>query len=75
MELSTAELILYGLVGSFGAASVIVFVWGFITYITRLGTERSKETREEGIHLMEWAVTILVVVVLLSGILRHVLAS
>lgn len=75
MELSDIEIMLYGLIGAFAAVSVIVFVWGFTTYITRLGTERNKETREEGLHLMEWAVTIMVVVVILCGILRYVLSS
>lgn len=66
--METAELILHGLIGFFGAASVGVFGWGFSVYITRLGTER----REEGIEIMEWGVSILVVVLLLIGVLRYV---
>lgn len=64
-------VILYGLVGSFGAVAVIVGLWGFSVYITRLGTERRVESRDEGLDIMEWAVVIMVVVVLLAGLLRY----
>jgi hypothetical protein len=62
----TAILGLYGAVGLFGAASFVVFVGGLIVYLARLGTER----REEGIKIMEWGFSILVVVVLCIGLLR-----
>ncbi|OGG60815.1 hypothetical protein A2765_01765 [Candidatus Kaiserbacteria bacterium RIFCSPHIGHO2_01_FULL_56_24] len=65
---ATGSLILglYGVVGFFGAASVVVFIGGLIVYLIRLGTER----REEGIKIMEWGFSILVVVVLCIGLLR-----
>ena len=62
----TPEMILYALIGAFGAASVVVFIGGLIVYLTRLGTER----REEGIHIMEWGASILLVVFLCIGILH-----
>lgn len=64
----TVVFLLYGLIGLFGAASVIVFLWGFILYLVRIGTER----REEGIHIMEWAVGLIITVIVLIGILRYV---
>lgn len=67
-------VILYGLIGAFGAVAVIVGMWGFTVYITRLGTERRVETRDEGLEIMEWAVVIMVVVVLLAGLLRYLIA-
>lgn len=62
----TAILGLYGVVGFFGAASLIVFIGGLIIYLARLGTER----REAGIEIMEWGFSILVVVILCIGLLR-----
>ena len=64
-------VILYGLVGAFGAVAVMVGLWGFNVYITRLGTERRVESRDEGLEIMEWAVVMMVVVVLLAGLLRY----
>lgn len=65
---ATGSLILglYGVVGFFGAASIVVFIGGLIVYLIRLGTER----REQGIKIMEWGFSILVVVVLCAGLLR-----
>ncbi len=59
-------LLLYGLIGFFGAASVVAFIAGLIVYLVRFGLEH----REEGIHIMEWGVSILVVVIFLIAILR-----
>ena len=59
-------VILYRLVGAIGALSVVVMVWGFITYIMRLGQVR----REEGIHLMEWGVGLMITALILIGILH-----
>lgn len=64
-------IILHGLIGAFGAIAVIVMAWGFVVYITRLGTERRLESRDEGLEIMQWAVVIMVVVVLLAGLLRY----
>lgn len=66
-ELSTLTIILYGVVGVFGAVSVIVFAVGLATYFTRLGTER----REEGIHTMEKGFSIMAVVIFTIVILRY----
>ena len=67
-------VILYGLIGAFGALALIIGVWGFNVYITRLGTERRLESRDDGLEIMEWAVVIMVVVVLLAGLLRYLTA-
>ncbi len=60
------QVILFALIGFFGAISIIVFVTGLIVYLTRLGTER----REKGIEIMEWGVSVMVVVILCAGMLR-----
>jgi H+/gluconate symporter-like permease len=61
----TLEFGLYAAVGFFGAVAIIVFVTGFIIYVTRLGTER----REHGIKIMEKGMVILMVVVLATAAL------
>lgn len=61
----TFEFGLYAGVGFFGAVAIIVFGTGFITYITRLGTER----REEGIKIMAKGLSVLMVVVLAAAVL------
>lgn len=61
----TFEFGLYSAVGFFGAVAVIVFVTGFIIYITRLGTER----REDGIKIMQKGMSVMMVVVLASAVL------
>ncbi len=66
-------IIVYGLVGAFGAIAIMVGLWGFNVYITRLGTERRVESRDEGLEIMQWAVVIMVVVVLLAGLLRYLI--
>lgn len=63
------DTVVFGLraaIGFFGAIAVIVFLAGFIIYLTRLGTER----REEGIVIMEKAVSVLIVVIVATGVLR-----
>jgi len=74
MEISNTVLLLYGLIGVAGAASVILFVGGFIVYVTRIGTTSNIYKRELGINLMAWAVTTIVVTILLIGILRYMLS-
>lgn len=59
------EFGLYAAVGFFGALAIIVFVTGFIIYVTRLGTER----REEGIKIMQKGVSVVMVVVLATAVL------
>lgn len=62
---AATSLLLLG-IGIGGAASLLMFAWGFSVYIARLGNEN----RAEGIHLMAWGVTILFGVIVLGGILR-----
>lgn len=62
----TVVLLFYAMIGISGALSVVVFVWGFVTYIARLGTER----RVYGIRIMEWGVAIILTSVLLIGVMR-----
>ena len=65
-ESSLLISIVYGLVGGVGALSVVVMIWGFITYIVRLGTVR----REEGINIMGWGVRLIITAIFLIGVLR-----
>lgn len=58
--------VMYGLIGFTGAASIVVFVWGFVTYIARIGTVR----REDGIDIMEWSVGLAITAIVLIGLLR-----
>ncbi len=67
--MSTTESIItlvYALIGISGALSIVVFVWGFTIYISRLGTER----RIEGIRIMEWGVGLAITSIALIGVLR-----
>ena len=66
--LETLSIFLYGVIGFFGAVSILAFVGGFVLYIIRLGTDR----RREGLIIMEWGVTMLFVVVILIFILNWV---
>lgn len=64
-----SDTIVFGLraaVGFFGAIALIVFLTGFIIYVTRLGTER----REDGIKIMGKGVSVLIVVIVACGVLR-----
>lgn len=64
-----SDTVTFGLraaIGFFGAIAIIIFLTGFIVYLTRLGTER----REEGILIMEKGVSVLIVVIVASGVLR-----
>jgi hypothetical protein len=65
-ETSRIEVILYGLIGFFGAAAVLVFVGGFTLYAVRFGTER----RKEGLEYMIWSVSLILAVLFLIGIVR-----
>lgn len=59
------EFAMYSAVGFFGALAIVVFVTGFIMYITRLGTER----REDGIKVMANGMSILMVVIFATAAL------
>ncbi len=65
-ESSAIILIFYGLIGVAGALSVVIMVWGFVTYVMRLGQVR----REEGIKIMEWGVGFIITAIVLIGILH-----
>jgi hypothetical protein len=56
--------LLYGAIGFFGAAAVLLFGAGFILYIVRMGTDH----RVEGIDYMIQATYILFVVLILVAI-------
>lgn len=58
-------ILLYAMIGISGALSVVVFVWGFVTYISRLGTDR----RVAGIRIMEWGVGLVMTSIFLIGVL------
>lgn len=53
-------------IGFFAAIAIIFFIGGLIVYLTRLGTER----RAEGIEIMGKATSVLIVVILATGLLR-----
>ena len=59
------SITLYGLIGFFGALSLITFVSGFIFYVIHIGIER----RTYGIHGMEWGVALLFAVLSLIVVL------
>lgn len=65
-DLETFVILMHALAGVAGALSVIVFAWGFVVYLTRLGTER----RLEGIHIMEWGVALMFSALVVIGVLR-----
>lgn len=60
------EILLYAMIGISGALSVVVFMWGFATYISRLGTDR----RIAGIRIMEWGVGLVMTSIFLIGLMR-----
>ena len=59
---------LRGAIGFFGLIAIVVFATGFAIYITRLGTER----REDGIKIMEKGLSILIAVIVATGVLYWV---
>ncbi|OHB20140.1 MAG: hypothetical protein A2854_04995 [Parcubacteria group bacterium RIFCSPHIGHO2_01_FULL_56_18] len=64
-----SDTVIFGLraaIGFFGAIAFIVFLTGFIIYLTRLGTER----RADGIKIMEKGVSVVIVVIVATGVLR-----
>ncbi len=60
------EILLYAMIGISGALSLVIFVWGFAVYISRLGTDR----RVAGIRIMEWGVGLVMTSIFLIGVLR-----
>jgi len=59
-------LTLYGAIGFSGALSILIFLWGLIVYLSRMGTDR----RQEGLDIMEWGVGLAITSVVLIGILH-----
>lgn len=53
-------------IGIFGGFSIGFFVWGLILYLSRTGLEH----RIDGIIIMEWAVLLIILVIILGGLLR-----
>ena len=57
--------------------SLVLFLGGFIVYLVRLGTWPTY--REEAIHIMQWGVSILFVLIVVLGIqqalMRHLLVA
>jgi hypothetical protein len=60
--LETLRLILFGVVGFFGALSIGLMIGGYTTYIARAGLEG----RVAGIRVMEWGVSVMFVVMLVA---------
>lgn len=69
-ESDAVILIIYGLIGSTGALSVAIFIWGFIEYITKIGLPADKRNR--GIEILEWGVRFLITSIVLIGVLKVV---
>lgn len=55
------------IVGLMIVAAFLLFFGGFIGYITRLGLVG----REQGLHYMNWGVTVLFVLIILIGIVQY----
>lgn len=71
MSMSESEMIItivYGLIGATGALSIIVFIWGFIEYITKIGLPADQ--RNSGIAIMEWGVRLVITAVFLIVALK-----
>ncbi len=71
MDTSLTEMFiasLYSLIGFMGMLSIVFLTWGFVVFVSRLGTLR----REEGHRVMEWAVRFIITTLLLIGFLRFV---
>lgn len=66
MDAQSITILVYAMIGITGALALVVFLWGFAIYISRLGTDR----RIAGIHIMEWGVGLLITSVVLIGVLR-----
>ncbi len=66
METNSFTILLYAMIGISGALSVVIFVWGFVVYISRLGTDR----RVAGIRIMEWGVGLVMTSIFLIGVMR-----
>lgn len=62
--------ILYGLIGATGALSIVVFVWGLVEYLTKIGLP--SDMRNRGISIMEWGVRLVVTAVFLIVALKLV---
>lgn len=63
--MDSLTLLLYGAVGLFGGAAVLLLAIGYGIYLVRMGIEG----RASGIRFMEWAVAVLFIVTILAVIL------
>lgn len=70
MDENSMVTVLYGLIGISGALSVVLFIWGFIEYITRIGLPAVR--RDKGVHIMEWGVGMVITGIVLIGVLKLV---
>lgn len=66
MDVRELIILIYAMIGITGALALIVFTWGFVVYISRLGTDR----RIQGIRIMEWGVGFVITSIFLIGFLR-----
>lgn len=64
----TLITILYALVGATGALSIVIFIWGFIEYLTKIGLP--DKMRDPGINIMEWGVRFILTSVFLIAALK-----
>jgi hypothetical protein len=64
--IETLKLILYGVIGFFGATSIGLMLGGYTVYLARMGLEG----RAEGIRYMEWGISVMFVVMLAALLIR-----
>jgi len=62
--------IFYGLIGITGALALVIFTWGTVEYLTRIGYPG--EMRDGGIKIMEWGVGLLITSIILVGVMNLV---
>lgn len=63
MSVDTLITIIYGMIGASGALAIVVFLWGFVEYITKIGLPSVQ--RDKGVGIMEWGVRLIVTAVFL----------
>lgn len=63
MTVDTLITIIYGMIGASGALAIVVFLWGFVEYITKIGLPSVQ--RDKGVGIMEWGVRLIVTSVFL----------
>lgn len=60
--------VIYGLVGATGALAIVVFIWGFVEYITKIGLPAIQ--RDRGVSIMEWGVRLIITAIFLILVLK-----